>query len=294
MFGLLNINKPAGVTSRKVVDLVQEAVGTDKAGHAGTLDPLATGVIVVCVGSATRLVDYIQRMRKYYRGTFRLGCSSPSDDTETDVTRRDDLPIPDVQQLTAALRQWTGTIQQRPPAYSAVKVAGRRAYKLARQGKPVQLAARQVTVYQLALVRYDYPELVLDICCSAGTYVRSLGRDLAASLGTAAVMSALTRTAIGRFRLADAVALEDLGTHNVLQHMLPADLAVAELPRTELTSGEVARIVNGRRIEREGWAAGGEEEIAAFDTSGRLLAILKPGAAGILAPIRVFPPPAAG
>jgi tRNA pseudouridine55 synthase len=293
MFGLLNINKPAGVTSRKVVDLVQEATGTGKVGHAGTLDPLATGVLVICIGGATRLVDYVQRMRKYYRGTFLLGRSSPSDDTETDASLLENPPVPDARQLTVALKPFSGTIQQRPPEYSAVKVAGRRAYRLARQGKAVQLAPRDVTVYQLDLVSYDYPQLVLDICCSSGTYVRSLGRDLAASLGTAAVMCALTRTAIGGFRIADAVALEDLGTHNVLEHMLPAGLAVAELPRLDLTAQEVQAVINGRQIERGDLAVPRENEIAAFDTSGQLLAILNPRGTGILSPVRVFPPVAA-
>jgi tRNA pseudouridine55 synthase len=229
-------------------------------------------------------------MRKYYRGTFVLGCGSPSDDTETDVTPLVDPPVPEARQVTAALQQFTGTIQQRPPDYSAVKVAGRRAYRLARQGKPVRLAPREVTVHHLNLVRYEYPHLVLDICCSAGTYVRSLGRDLAAALGTAAVMSELTRTAIGEFRLADAVALEDLGTHNVLQHLLPAGLAVAELVRLDLTASEVQDVINGRRIERDDLPVPRDEEIAGFDTSGQLLAILSPREKGILSPVRVFPP----
>ncbi|NIP87373.1 MAG: tRNA pseudouridine(55) synthase TruB [Planctomycetales bacterium] len=290
MFGLLNINKPTGMTSRDVVDRVQEAAGPVKAGHAGTLDPLASGVLIVCVGKATRLVDYVQRMRKCYRATFLLGRSSPSDDTETEVTPLEGPPQPTAAQVTAALAPLTGTIQQRPCAYSAVKVAGRRAYRLARQGKDVPLAAREVTIFQLQLVQYDYPQLVLDIACSGGTYVRALGRDLAQSLGTAAVMSALTRTAIGPFRVEDAIPLVDLGTHNILQHLLPAGLAVGALPRLDLTPAEAEDVLNGRQVARDPSCETGGVEVAAFDSRGQLLAILRVQERGIFAPTRVFPP----
>ncbi len=148
-FGLLNINKPAGVTSRRVVDQVQKLVRPAKAGHAGTLDPLATGVLIVCVGPATRLVDYLHRMPKRYRAEFLLGRTSPTEDVEGVITELVSPPIPTHDQIVAAAQRFIGEISQRPPAYSALKVGGRRAYDLARSGKEVSLQARPVSVFRL-------------------------------------------------------------------------------------------------------------------------------------------------
>jgi tRNA pseudouridine55 synthase len=207
MIGLLNINKPTGKTSRDVVNHVQRLVRPAKVGHAGTLDPLATGVLVVCVGPATRLIQYVQQMPKRYRATFLLGCRSDSDDTELEVTPVD-APAATRSAIETALPNFVGTIQQRPPAFSAIKVKGKRAYDLARNGEQIQLEARPITIHGIDIVSYDYPELVLDIRCGSGTYIRSIGRDLAEQLGTAAVMSALERTEIGRFRATDAATLD--------------------------------------------------------------------------------------
>ena len=202
--GLLNLNKPVGMTSRQAVNVVQRLAGPAKAGHAGTLDPLASGVLVVCVGGATRLIEYVQRMRKRYVGTFLLGRQSITEDTEGDVTELPDAPVPNWQEIEAAAQRFVGRIEQRPPAFSALKVQGRAAYKLARQGKPVVLVPRPVDIHRIEIQSYEYPELVLAVECGSGTYVRSLGRDLAETLGTAAVMSALVRTSIGSHRLEEA------------------------------------------------------------------------------------------
>src|SRR5262245_44228837 len=171
-FGLLNLNKPAGWTSRRVVDCIQKLVRPAKAGHAGTLDPLATGVLIVCVGQATRLIDYVHRMRKRYTGTFLLGRESQTEDVEGDVVELVNPPVPTRPEIERAAREFLGTIQQRPPAYSALKVAGQRAYDLARAGKEVQLDARPVEIFRIEVQRYDYPALVLEIECGSGTYVR--------------------------------------------------------------------------------------------------------------------------
>ena len=200
MFGFLNLNKPAGVTSRDVVNQVQRLVRPEKVGHAGTLDPLATGVLVVCVGRATRLTEYVQRMPKHYSATFLFGRQSDTEDIDGQVIELADPPQPKRDQIEATLPKFLGEIQQVPPAYSALKVEGRRAYDLARRGEDVQLAARPVVIYELRIVAYEYPELRLDIVCGSGTYVRSLGRNIARTVGTQAVMSALVRTAIGNFR----------------------------------------------------------------------------------------------
>lgn len=280
--GLLNLNKPSGITSRAAVDRVRRAAGRVKAGHAGTLDPLASGVLVVGVGSATRLLEYVQQMPKLYTATFLLGRSSPTEDIEGEVTELDHPPVPSRSQLDRAAQTLTGWIQQRPPAYSALKVQGRRAYELARQGQTPQLAARRVLIHEIVVQGYDYPELRLRIACGSGTYVRSLGRDLAASLGTAAVMSSLERTAVGGFRVEEALPLDRLDPASWTAHLLPPLRAVEMLPKLELSDAEIARIRNGQCVARTS-AAG---EVAAVDARGRLVAILESSGSGILKPAR--------
>ncbi len=287
--GILNVNKPGGMTSRRAVDLVLRAVRPAKVGHAGTLDPLATGVLVVCVGAATRLIEYVQRMPKGYTGTFLLGRHSPTEDVDGEVTELDSPPVPTRRQIVAAGKSLVGRIEQRPPAYSALKVGGRRAYKLARQGEKVELPPRPVDVYRLDVESYEYPELLLRIECGSGTYVRSLGRDLAESLGTAAVMSALVRTSIGQFRVEDAVAPGEITRENCTEHLLPALQAVQRLPRVELSPGEISQIGNGQSIPRQTQSSDAKE-LAAVDAAGRLVAILTPRGPGLLRPLRNFPP----
>ena len=287
--GLLNLNKPAGITSRRAVDGLQRLVRPTKVGHAGTLDPLATGVLVLCVGAATRLIEYVQQMPKRYSGRFLLGRESPTEDVEGEVSELDSPPLPSLQQIVSAAGKLTGRVQQRPPAYSALKVAGRRAYDLARKGKHVELEPRWITVHRLEVAAYDYPELELDIECGSGTYVRSLGRDLAASLGTAAVMSGLVRTAIGRFKIEEAIRPEEITAASWTKHLLPPLCAVESLPRVELSVEETARIRSGRTIERRHLPVG-PEEFAGIDTAGRLVAILVPRGPALLGPKRVLPP----
>ena len=274
MFGLLNINKPPGVTSRDVVNQVQRLVRPTKVGHTGTLDPLATGVLVLCLGPATRLISYVQAMPKRYCGTFLLGRSSDTEDVEGEVTELNDAPIVALEQIQSALPGFIGQIDQRPPAYSALKVKGKRAYELARAGKAPELEPRPVTIHNLQIVRFNYPELVLDITCGSGTYVRSLGRDIAAKLGTAAVMSALDRTAVGGFVTEDALSLEDLASASLVNHLLDPILALADMPRISLSRAQTETIQRGQFIEIEGETCG--PEIAAVDQSQRLVAILVP------------------
>jgi tRNA pseudouridine55 synthase len=277
-FGILNVNKPPGLSSRDVVDRVERLVRPAKCGHAGTLDPLATGVLVICVGPATRLIQYVQRMQKQYRATFLLGRQSETDDIEGDVTLLEGAPQPTRAQIDDVLLRFVGQIQQRPPAHSAIKVAGRRAYALARRGLPVELAARPVTIHALTVRQYKYPELELDLECGSGTYVRALGRDLAAALGTAAVMSALERIAIGGFRVDHAVRLDELTAGNLLRHLQPALAAVAELPRIMISDAELARLRNGLPISLPPAAIQPNDRLdgewAAMDPAGCLAAIV--------------------
>jgi tRNA pseudouridine55 synthase len=270
--GLVNLNKPGGTTSRQAINYVGRLVRPAKVGHAGTLDPLATGVLIVGVGSATRLIQYVQRFPKSYRGTFLLGRQSPTEDVTGEVVELERPPMPSLAELQKAAAGLVGTIRQRPPAYSALKVQGRRAYDLARRGLEPELQPREINVYRLEIVRYEYPELVLSLDCSSGTYVRSLGRDLAEAVGTAAVMSALVRTAIGSFRLEDAASLEQLTPANVAQILLSPLRALDGLPRVELSVAEVTLIRNGGYVRRP---SGGEyTEWAGVDSQGKPVAVL--------------------
>lgn len=287
MIGLLNIDKPAGITSRDVVNRVQRIARPDKVGHAGTLDPLATGVLVVCVGPATRLIEYIQRMPKRYVGTFLLGHESDTEDIEGRVIELPAAPRPDRAELKRVLMQFVGEIEQRPPAYSALKVRGKRAYELARKGETVELAARTIFVYDMQLLRYEYPEFVIDVTCGSGTYVRSLGRDIARSLGTVAVMAGLERTRIGDFQVADACNYGQISRDTIKQRLLPPALAVAQLPSIVVAEAEAARLRNGQTIPNRFHMA--EQEIAAFDAQDNLVAVVAAQNGQKLRPLRTFP-----
>jgi tRNA pseudouridine55 synthase len=286
MFGLYNINKPSGITSRDVVNRVQRLVRPAKAGHAGTLDPLASGVLVVCVGPATRLIPYVQRMTKHYRATFLLGHASDTDDVYGEVCLSNDPYRPSREEILETLKRFLGEILQRPPRYSAVKVKGQRAYRLARRQEPIELPARPVTIHELHLRDYTYPTLELDVVCGSGTYIRSLGRDVAAELGTTAIMSSLVRTAIGTFSIEESVRLEDISADSADRYLLPAIRAVEGLPRLMLTEQEVERVARGLTIVREGLAA--TDPIAAMDTTGQLGAILVRRGDGRFGPVRNF------
>src|SRR5262245_17587642 len=182
--GLLVLDKPAGLTSRDAVDRAQRWLPRGvKVGHAGTLDPLATGVLVLCLGSATRLVEYVQRMGKTYRSVFRLGGTSDSDDADGAITPVEGAKDPGRDAVAAALAAFVGQLTQVPPAYSAAKVAGRRSYDLARGGESVDLKPRTVEVYGIDLLRYAWPEAEVEVRCGKGTYIRSLARDLGRQLG---------------------------------------------------------------------------------------------------------------
>lgn len=298
--GILNVDKPAGFSSRDAVNRVERVLGRAKCGHAGTLDPLATGVLVVCVGQATRLIQYVQQLPKHYRAVFLLGRRSVTDDVEGEVELLVDAPVPSRGEVDAALPKFVGDIQQRPPAHSAIMVGGRRAYDLARSGEEFELAARTVSIYRLEVMRYEYPELEMAIECGSGTYVRSLGRDLAAALGTAGVMSALVRTAIGQFRVEDAVRLDGLTTEVAMEKLQPPLEALRGLPRIDLTPAQLLELRHGRPIAVRGVVrplaeassprgeAGKKPEWVGVDPEGRLAAILFEKQPGIFWPVRNF------
>jgi tRNA pseudouridine55 synthase len=273
--GLLNLDKPPGVTSRAVVDRVARSLRGVKVGHAGTLDPLASGVLVVCVGSATRLVEYVQRMPKTYRTVVRLGAWSDTLDADGQVTEVDHPDVPDAGAIRAALDRQVGTIEQRPPAFSALKVAGRRAYDLARAGEAVDLAPRPVTIDRIDLLGYAWPRLELEIACGSGTYIRSIARDLGEALGCGGLVEVLVRTRIGPFTQADALDPTALSVETIPGRLRPAIEAVADLPRLLLSAEQVEAVARGQALAWESLNGGAipEGEVALVGPHGILVAV---------------------
>lgn len=284
--GLIVVDKPSGMTSRRLVDVVGRALGTKSVGHAGTLDPLACGVMLLCVGAVTRLVELLHELPKRYEATFLLGRSSASDDMETPVEEEAQPMQPSRAAVEAALPAFRGDILQRPCDYSAAHVAGKRAYALARAGKAVALAPKPVHIDRLVVTDYDWPRLDLDIVCSSGTFIRALGRDLAIALGTRAVMSALRRTAVGPFTLADAVPFEQIEAGMVRESLrLPVD-AVPQLERVVLDGVVLDQAIRGAFVSPADLASRGlpraadvgaspAENVAALDPAGDLVGILR-------------------
>jgi tRNA pseudouridine55 synthase len=283
--GVIPVDKPAGATSRQVVDAVGRALSLRAVGHAGTLDPLAAGVVVVCVGHATKLVDFLHQLPKRYEVGFLLGRSSPSDDLETEVLEETEPRRPSREEIDAALPAFRGAIRQRPCDYSAVHVGGQRAYRLARKGRAIEIAAKPVRIDRLEVTAYTWPRLALDIECSTGTYIRAVGRDLAAALGTRAVMERLVRTAVGPFERAGSLPLADATPAAVTAALLPAVAAVPHLPRVELSEAVLEAAVRGGLIEpSEPLNADGQSPAlpaaAACDAGGELVGILRLHASG--------------
>lgn len=253
MEGVLNIDKPSGLTSHDVVGRVRYISHTRRVGHTGTLDPLATGVLVVCLGRATRLVEYVTGQPKTYLATIHLGQETNTYDAEGEIVAERALPtaVP-LADIESHLTAFQGQIAQRPPLYSAIKKDGQPLYKLARQGKEITLEPRQVTVYEIKLLAWKQPFLNLQIHCSAGTYVRSIAHDLGQALGYGGHLTALRRTAVGAFTLDSAVALDNLTATNIAHHLLPADQAVQHLPSVTFSADDIAALFNGLAVGRQG------------------------------------------
>ena len=268
--GVIPVRKPVGATSRRVVDVVARALGTRSVGHAGTLDPLASGVVVVCVGRATRLVDQLHTLPKSYAATFLLGRSSPSDDLETPVTEQADPPRPDRAAIEDVAAGFRGEILQVPCTYSAVHVDGKRAYRLARTGRDVTLEPKRVRIDEIRIEAYQWPRLDVTLRCSTGTFVRALGRDLAAALGTTAVMTSLERTAVGPFAAESALDLDAIDPSTAAAALLPPAAAVGHLPRQELAGDRLEAAIRGRLLVLDSQ----EPTLAAIDEAGELVGLL--------------------
>ena len=289
MNGLWVIDKPTRLTSRDAVNRAWRWLprGT-RIGHTGTLDPLASGVLVVCVGSATRLAEYVQAMDKEYRAALCLGARSSTDDGEGALTPQAVAAPPSPEVVAAALAAFVGRIEQIPPAHSAAKVSGRRAYALARQGKAPNLAARPVSVHSLTVLDYRYPRLELAIRCGKGTYIRSLARDLGERLGCGAYLESLERTRVGHFTIGAALSLEAT-QEAAWARLLPPREAVRNLPSVTLPDAEIALLEAGQGVRIGGDLPAGAE-VAVLDSAGSLVAVGQAdGERGLLLPVKVFP-----
>ncbi len=245
----MNVNKPVGLTSHDVVAQVRRGLGVAKVGHAGTLDPLADGVLVICLGAATRLSEYVMRSTKSYRARVRLGIRTDTYDAEGRVVA--EQPTDHVRRTDAerALTSFIGDILQTPPVYSAIKQGGRKLYQRARAGEAVQLTPRPVRIDSARITDWSPPEVTLEVVCSAGTYIRSLAHDLGLALGVGAHLAGLTRTASGCFTLAQAVPLQALLTASDWQAwVIPPRAALSDWPSVQLSSDMAARISHGQRV----------------------------------------------
>ncbi|MBA4064567.1 MAG: tRNA pseudouridine(55) synthase TruB [Isosphaera sp.] len=289
MNGLLVIDKPGGMTSRDVVNRVQRWFprGT-KVGHTGTLDPLATGVLVVCVGAATRLADYVQAMGKSYASRFRLGATSTTDDADGAVTETLGVVPPTREQVEAALAGFVGTVEQVPPAFSALKVSGERAHDLARAGKDVRLAARPVRIDAVRLVGYEWPFADVEVDCGKGTYIRSIARDVGDVLGCGGLVQTLRRTRVGPFTAEQGVGVDAAPASVALR---PMSEAVSGLPRVTLGAEVVPRLRNGQLVRCQlPYPLGNpRQHVAAFDSDGGFVGTVVPHGGGTVKPVVMVP-----
>ncbi len=260
--GLLLVDKPAGVTSHDVVDSVRRTLATKKVGHAGTLDPMATGLLLIGVGRATRLLRFLDDLAKTYEGTLRLGVETDTLDADGSVIGESSVDVTK-EQVGDAMRSLVGESLQRPPAYSAVKVGGRKLYEAARAGEQLEAEPRAIRVDAFDLLSFDPPDVTFRAICSGGTYVRVLASDVGAAVATGAHLTALRRTAIGPYRAEDAV------TPEAVREPLPVEAAVGHLPRLDLEADEASAASHGRPLGPAG--IGGPYGV--FGPEGRLIGV---------------------
>lgn len=270
--GILNLNKPQGMTSHDVVDRVRAVARQRRVGHAGTLDPMATGVLLVCLGRATRLAEYLMASPKIYRARIRLGTATDTYDAEGRVVEERPVRV-DRQEVEAALERFRGRILQVPPMYSAIKHKGQPLYRLARQGITVEREPRPVEIYDLRLIRWEPPDLTVEVTCSPGTYIRSLAHDLGQALGCGAHLAGLVRLASGDFRLEDAIPLDELTPERLPEVLLPPDAALRRFPAFHLDEGAARAVRSGRAIA--GPPPDGEPLARAYGPDGSFLAVLE-------------------
>jgi tRNA pseudouridine55 synthase len=282
--GILNVNKPRGLTSHRIVALVRKSSGVAKVGHAGTLDPLATGVLVVLLGRAARVSEYVMALPKVYRSEITLGQATTTFDAEGDVTSTAPVEVSE-ERVRTALASFLGDIQQTPPPFSAAKVRGERAYRLAREGRPVALAPRPAHVHRIELLKCEPPKIEIEVECGKGTYIRSLAHDLGQTLGCGAFVSSLTRTRVGPFDIESAVDVASLesaladGTWT--DYLQPTDMGLTHLPALTVLIEDEKDLRHGQAVEIEGATAAPGLDISngllarGYAEDGSLIGILR-------------------
>jgi tRNA pseudouridine55 synthase len=281
MDGILVINKPLGWTSHDVVGRIRGLTLQKRVGHAGTLDPMATGVLLVCLGRATRVSEYLMASDKLYRAVMQLGVETDTYDADGQVVATRPVNVSE-SDLRGALTECIGVIEQVPPMYSALKLQGKPLYKLARKGVEVEREPRRVTIYSINLCAWESPDprdgggglVTIDVRCAPGTYIRSLAHDIGAMLGCGAHLTALTRLASGSFTIEDAVKLEDLDLANLSGLLRPMDAALEDLPAITLDADNARRVLMGQTIAPNGVEAPAGPLCRAHDPDGALLAIM--------------------
>ncbi|MFM1920344.1 MAG: hypothetical protein RLZZ303_1978 [Candidatus Hydrogenedentota bacterium] len=285
MTGILLVDKPSGMTSHDVVDRVRKAAGTRRVGHTGTLDPNATGLLVLCLGKATRLSEHLTGLDKTYEGTMRLGITTDSYDSDGEVVQERPVPELTLEQIQAICDRFTGAIEQLPPMVSAVKVGGERLYKIARKGEVVERQPRKVTVHEFKVLEYNAPDALIRVRCTSGTYVRALCHDVGEILGCGAILSSLRRTQVGRHSVADAATLDDLTSPEVVRERLMPMGQALDFPEVIIKPQSNAIVLSGGSLSprdlvkpcmhSEGW-------VQVKTETGRLVAlgIIEPSAAG--------------
>ncbi len=274
LFGVLPVNKRPGISSRVVVNRIQRLVHFERVGHTGTLDPMATGVLLMAIGNATKLVEFSHELEKAYEATFELGKSSDTLDVTGQVTECAFESPPTVAQIQLELSKWRGRVQQVPPNFSALFIDGKRAYKLARKGVDFDLAPRDVEINKLELLEYKFPFFKVQIECGSGTYVRAIGRDIAQGLGTQAIMTELTRTKVGPFTLGDCVDARALYNRVEVQQNLHApQKLVHDWHIVALDVQQVIDLRNGVPLQLAEHT--GKERIAVVDSNNELVGLME-------------------
>lgn len=299
MDGVLNANKPIGPTSHDVVVRIRKALHIKRVGHAGTLDPLASGVLIICVGTATRITQYIAESPKKYSATAVLGAETNTEDATGDILQEADASSITSADVEAALMQFRGTIMQSPPMFSAIRHKGRRLYDIARSGGSVDRPTRPVEIYSLQLTQFQpgpRAKISLEITCSPGTYIRTLCADIGRALGCGGYMASLTRTAVGTFGIEDAHTLAEIeqaaAEGNINKMMLSIEDALNHLPSTTISTEDAVRLVHGVAVPPCIHVPETPHPLRIYDPGNRLLAIgkllISPEGEQLLKPEKVF------
>lgn len=287
--GIVLLDKPAGRSSNHALQDVKRLFSARKAGHTGSLDPFATGMLPLCFGEATKTAGFMLDSDKAYRATARLGVATSTGDVEGEVIREEPVPELSAADIETTMEGFLGVIDQVPPMYSALKHEGQPLYKLAREGREVERKARQVTIHNLTLEAWESPSLAFRVECSKGTYVRTLAEDLAKTLGSCAHLESLRRLYVSPFSADDMVTMDDLSAareeNRLTDHLLPIDAGLSDWPRIEITPGQAARFSNGNPVIVDSKET---ELVRIYDQEGKILGIAETRPDGQAHPKRLF------